>query len=69
MREVTMSEEEREQRRDGGETEPEKEPGEIVDDASISGADAQEESGTVEGQIPGMQSRIEKPGGDDRESA
>jgi hypothetical protein len=63
-----MSEEEPAHGRDGVEAEPEKELGKILDDASISGADAQEESGTVEGQIPGMQSRTEKPRRDEGES-
>jgi hypothetical protein len=65
--EVSMTEDGPDNGRDGVEAEPEKELGQILDDARISGADAQEESGTVEGQVPGSQSRIEKPGKDQGE--
>jgi hypothetical protein len=63
-----MVNEERERAVEGAEAEPEKETGDIHDDAEVTGADAQAESGTVEGQVPGTQSRMDKPTKDDSDS-
>jgi hypothetical protein len=63
-----MANEQPERTDTAADVEIEKETGDIRDDAEVTASEAQAESGTVEGQVPGTKSRIEKPPKEDRDS-